>query len=108
MEWDTQIEAGKTGLVLTPHGVEQLRAAYPHAVGKLAHCLVDNPLLSREMLALAAERMNPAHVECRGADGLNGGEFAIASPVADSAAETIRQIDKAGRWVMLRFAEQLP
>ncbi len=108
MEWSTQIAAGTTGPVLTPDGVARLRAAYPLTTGVLTHCLSDHPLLSREMLALAAERMNPAHVECRAADGANGGEFAHATRIADSAAETIRQIDRAGRWVMLRFAEQLP
>lgn len=94
--------------MLTPQGVEQLRAVYPLQAGILRHCLTDHPLLSREMLALAAERMDPAHVECRAADGSNGGEFAHATRIAGSAAETIRQIDQAGRWVMLRFAEQLP
>lgn len=108
MEWSTQIEAGTVGPVLTADGVEQLRAVYPLKTGVLSHCLADHPLLSREMLALAAQRMNPAHVECRAADGANGGEFAMAAPVANSAAETIRQIDRAGRWVMLRRAEQLP
>ncbi len=108
MELSTQIRAGTVGPVLTPDGVEQLRAVYPLKTGILAHCLTDHPLLSREMLALAAQRMDPAHVECRAGDGTNGGEFLHASRVAESAAETIRQIDQAGRWVMLRFAEQLP
>ena len=101
-------QAWHGGPVLSPDGVEQLRAVYPLKTGVLNHCLSDHPLLSREMLALAAQRMNPAHVECRAGDGTNGGEFLHATRIGDSAAETIRQIDRAGRWVMLRFAEQLP
>jgi hypothetical protein len=108
MEWNPRIVAGPAEPVLTPEGVEQLRSAYPLSTVKLTHFLADHPLLKPEMLAMAAERMNPAHVECRVADGQNGAGFAMAAPVADSAAETIRQIDQAGRWVMLRFAEQLP
>lgn len=108
MEWSTQIEAGTAGPVLTPEGVEQLRAVYPLRTGILNHNLSDHPLLSREMLALAAQRMNPANVECRAGDGTNGGEFVHASRIGDSAVETIRQIDQAGRWVMLRMVEQLP
>jgi hypothetical protein len=108
MEWNSQIAAGTAGPVLTAAGVEQLRRIYPLQTGILSHHLTDHPLLTREMLALAAQRMDPAHVECRASDGSNGGEFAHASRIADSAAETIRQIDQAGRWVMLRFAEQLP
>lgn len=108
MNWGSPIAADKAGPVLTDQGVDQLRAAYPLAITKLTHCLVDHPLLSREMLALAAERMDPEFVECRTCDAVNGEGFAKAPPMADSAAETIRNIDKAGRWVMLRFAEQLP
>lgn len=108
MEWGAHIETGTTGPVLTHDGIDQLRAVYPLSAGILEHCLVDHPLLSIEMLALAAERMNPAHVECRTANASNGEDFAMAVPVAQSPAETIRQIDRAGRWVMLRFAEQLP
>lgn len=108
MELSRLIEAATAGPVLTPDGVGRLRVAYPHSTGKLTHYLTENPLLSREMLALAAERMNPADVECRAANGRNGGAFPMAAAVADSPAETIRQIDRAGRWVMLRHAEQLP
>lgn len=108
MDGSTQIASRTAGRVLTSEGAEQLRAVYPLRTGILTHCLTDHPLLSREMLALAAQRMDPAHVECRAADGANGGEFVHATRIADSAAETIRQIDRAGRWVMLRFVEQLP
>lgn len=108
MEWAKATTANATIPVLSADGMERLRAIYPNSTGTLTHCLVDHPLLSLEQLALAAERMNPAHVECRVANGQNGGEFAMAVPLGESPAETIRQIDRAGRWVMLRFAEQLP
>lgn len=108
MDLSPTLQAGTAGPVLTAEGVEQLRAIYPLRTGVLTHTLTDHPLLSREMLAMAAQRMDPAHVECRAGDGTNGGAFLHVSRIADSAAETIRQIDQAGRWVMLRFAEQLP
>lgn len=108
MEWAKKIAADAASPVLTVDGMERLRALYPHFSGTLTHCLVDHPLLSLEQLALASERMNPTHVECRAADGQNGGEFSIAVPVGENPADTIRQIDRAERWVMLRFAEQLP
>lgn len=108
MDWSKPTAAEPAVTVLTPTGLDQLRAVYPHQVGRLCHALSDHPLLTREHLALAAERMNPAHVECRVAGAVNGGQFAMAAPVDQSPGETIRQIDRAGRWVMLRFAEQLP
>lgn len=108
MEWVKVTTADAASPVLSKDGMERLRVLYPHSTGILTHCLVDHPLLSFEQLALASERMNPAHVECRVADGQNGGEFSMAVPVGENPADTIRQIDRAGRWVMLRFAEQLP
>ena len=108
MQLQAHIKPRSVGPVLTELGLEQLRSVYPLQIGVLAHSLADHPLLSREMLALAVERMDPAHVECRAMDSTNGGEFSMARPLRDSPAETIRQIDEAGRWVMLRFAEQLP
>lgn len=108
MELQNRIEAAPAGEVLTARGLEQFSAAYPPHIAVLEHALAGHPLLSREMLALAAERMDPVHVECRASDSRNGEGFAMAGKIADSPAETIRQIDRVGRWVMLRFAEQLP
>jgi hypothetical protein len=108
MDWGQHIAAQPALPVLTPQGLEQLAAVYPHQVGVVQHALTDHPLLTFEHLALAVARMNPAHVECRSAGAVNGGAFAMAAPVDQSPAETIRQIGQAGRWVMLRFAEQLP
>ena len=58
MEWSAQIEAGTADPVLTAEGVEQFRGVYPIRTGILSHRLTGHPLLSREMLALAAQRMN--------------------------------------------------
>lgn len=87
---------------------ERLAAGFPLAPVRLAHNLSGHPLLSFDMLALAAERMDPAHVECRQSRNANGAPFAFADQPGSSPAETIRAIAGAGRWVMLRFAEQLP
>lgn len=86
----------------------RLAAALPLETVRLRHSLANDPLLSLDMLALAVTRMNPQHVECRQSRNSNGGPFAIAGKSPLDAAETIRKIGQSNRWVMLRFAEQLP
>ncbi|MDE2563505.1 MAG: cupin-like domain-containing protein [Sphingomonadales bacterium] len=86
----------------------QFARAYPSASAGFAHELAGHPLLGLEALADAAARMDPRHVEVRAADNRNGEEFAFAAPEGAGAPDTIRAIGKAGRWVMLRFVEQLP
>lgn len=94
--------------VLGRGALPTLAEAFPLHPAVFAHNLAGHPLLSFDMLALAAMRMDPAHVECRGSANINGGGFAMAELPGSDAAQTIREIGKAGRWVMLRFAEQLP
>jgi hypothetical protein len=108
MDLSAQIAVGQNTAILTGEGLAQLRALYPLCAGKLAHSLSGHPLFEPAVLALLAERMDPALVECRAAQNRNGEGFAMAEPTAGSAAETIRQIDTAGRWIMLRNAETLP
>jgi hypothetical protein len=59
MKWSAQIEAGTAGPVLTAEGVEQRRGVYPLRTGILFDRLTDHLLLSREILALAAQRLKP-------------------------------------------------
>jgi hypothetical protein len=94
--------------VLGRGALPTLAEAFPQHPSVFAHNLAGHPLLSLDMLALAARRMDPAHVECRGSANVNGGGFAMADLHESDAAHTIREIDRAGCWVMLRFAEQLP
>ncbi|MDE2436517.1 MAG: cupin-like domain-containing protein, partial [Sphingomonadales bacterium] len=74
----------------------------------MRHLLVGHPLLTLDALADAAGRMRAEHVEVRRAANRNGERFAFADGDDLSPAHTIRAIADAGRWVMLRFAEQLP
>jgi hypothetical protein len=94
--------------VLGPEALPVLAEAFPLRPAVFAHNLADHPLLSLDMLALAAGRMNPAHVECRQSANANGAGFAMTAAESAGPAATIRAIDRAGCWVMLRFAEQLP
>ena len=95
-------------LAFDPAGLERLAELYPLMPGKLPHGLVGHPLLTLDALADASMRMNPAHVECRQAENRNGEEFAFAESPEATVGETVRNIAGSGRWVMLRFAEQLP
>ncbi|MBS0480985.1 MAG: cupin-like domain-containing protein [Proteobacteria bacterium] len=88
--------------------VSALSRLYPNSSGKLRHLLCGHPLLSLEALADAAPRMRPDYVEVRNAANRNGEPFAFAEQGDSDPATTIRTIATANRWVMLRFAEQLP
>ncbi|WP_169829139.1 cupin-like domain-containing protein [Tsuneonella mangrovi] len=100
----TRPQVGPAGLV----ELTGLAESFPLRPHRLRHALVDHPLLTRAALAEAAMRMDPTLVECRRADNRNGEEFAFADRLDGGAAAVIREIETAGRWVMLRFAEQLP
>ncbi len=94
--------------ILGDDALDALAAAYPLQPACFGHSLAHHPLLTLEALAQAAERMDPARVECRESSNSNGGEFAFAGNQFGTAADTIRNIETARRWVMLRFAETLP
>lgn len=93
---------------LPAESVARFAALYPGDSGKLHHDLADHPLLGLQALAEAATRMDPATVECRMAKNHNGAGFAFADEDQPAAADVIAAIARAGRWVMLAKAEQLP
>jgi hypothetical protein len=72
------------------------------------HSLVENPLLSLEAIARLADALPPESVWRRRGDrdvGVAGeGEEVDSGP----PSETIKNIHSNGRWVMLRFIEQVP
>jgi Cupin superfamily protein len=108
MEWQA-IGSGHQPLArFGRESLEALARAYPMATGRLRHALADHPLLSFDALAEASRAMNPAHVEVRQAANRNGGGFPFAAGEARDPARVIREIERSGCWVMLRFVEQLP
>ncbi|WP_338466555.1 cupin-like domain-containing protein [Novosphingobium sp. ZN18A2] len=101
-------ERGAASAALDDTAQAQFARLYPAVSGRFSHLLAGHPLLTTDALADAATRMNPRHVEVRAAKNRNGEEFAFAAPAGCGPHDTIRAIGEAGRWVMLRFVEQLP
>jgi len=85
----------------------RLAAAYPRVSCRLTHGLVGHPLLTIDALAEASQRLDPALVECRRANGRNGEEFSHLAPKGGSVAAAIRAMREAACWVMLRGTEGL-
>lgn len=101
-----EFEPGQASPAFAKEACTQFAGAFPLDPAVFRHSLTDHPLLSLEMLALAAARLKPERVECRNSATTEGHGFTHAVTV--DVAETIRNIGREGRWVMLRFAEQLP
>lgn len=83
-------------------------AAYPDAPAMLTHELAGHPLLSREALAVLAERMPVDRIE------YNLGSLPLGVRPEDTpdngltVGETIRTIDRNGSWVVLKNVERDP
>ncbi|MEZ5707852.1 MAG: cupin-like domain-containing protein [Blastomonas sp.] len=81
---------------------------YPEAPHKLVHGLHDHPLLEREALARLAESMPASSIE------YNLGDLPIGIDPDDVPAngmgigDTIRQIDSANSWAVIKNIEQDP
>ena len=83
-------------------------AAYPEQPGLLTHGLCDHPLLQFDALAALAQRIRPIDAEYNRGDlpvGLDPNETPANGL---SIAETIRQIEQCGSWMVLKFVEQDP
>lgn len=82
-------------------------ASYPEGATKLTHDLVDHPLLEREALAALAQDLSPRSVEYNRGDlplGVTGKPEATGLSIGD----TIRNIDTANSWAVLKNIEQNP
>lgn len=82
-------------------------ASYPEGPHKLTHDLFAHPLLELDALAMLAERLNGRSVE------YNHGDLPIGltekPPVpAKTIGDTIREIDTANSWAVLKNIEQDP
>lgn len=81
-------------------------AAYPETPAKFAHELTGHPLLTLPALVDLAARLDPADVE------YNPGKLPIGIAAEDipapalSVADTIRAIEEADSWMVLKFIEK--
>jgi hypothetical protein len=88
-----------------PSSLSQLAEAYPEAPMRIAHDLVGHPLLTLDRLVALAQRLPADAVE------YNQGNLPIGIdpkdiPVSElSAADTIRDIETNGAWMVLKFIE---
>lgn len=94
--------------IFPPATLDRFETLYPRLPGKLAHLLVDHPLLTLDALARLAERLPTGSVE------YNSGQLPIGIAPDDVPApqlgvsETIRNIGNSGSWVALKRIEQVP
>jgi len=75
---------------------------------KVRHALVDHPFLTLESIAELSDRLPAESVWRRAGDRAVNVAAAGEDPDLGPPSETIRDIENNGRWVMLRFIEQVP
>lgn len=81
---------------------------YPARAGKLAHALTAHRLMTLEALATLAETLPADSVEWNPSDLPIGIDPADVPRARCSVGETIRAIDSAASWVVLKRIEQVP
>ena len=102
------IIAPEHGGVFQRDTLAKFRACYPNSAAKLRHNLLDDPLLDLSALVELSQALGEANVE------YNPGDLPIGIDPADvpeaklSAADTIRSIEDAGAWMVLKRIEQHP
>ncbi|MEO1044059.1 MAG: cupin-like domain-containing protein [Pseudomonadota bacterium] len=97
------------GALFDAASLTRFAACYPEQAHSLHHSLAAHPLLEREALAELAMRLPEAAIE------YNRGDLPVASAEAGSdianglsIADTIRNIDNANSWAVLKNIEQNP
>ncbi|WP_295640090.1 cupin-like domain-containing protein [Novosphingobium sp.] len=94
--------------VFTPEAKNGLETAYPARATRLTHRLTSHPLLDLEALVTLAAALPPEAVE------YNPGKLPIGIAPEDvpapelGVAETIRSIEQAGAWMVLKRIESHP
>jgi quercetin dioxygenase-like cupin family protein len=102
--WNGQM----AGNIFTDEALSALAEAYPVRPAKLTHGLLSNPLLDLEALVDLAAQLPTDSIE------YNPGKLPIGIrpedvPAPDrSPVETIRAIEQAGAWMVLKRIEQVP
>lgn len=92
--------------VFPPEALATFRAAYPLSPAKLTHRLLSHPLLELGAIAELATRLDSGSIE------YNPGNLPIGIAPEDvpkpalSVADTIRAIEDAGAWMVLKRIEQ--
>ncbi|MEW9855855.1 transcriptional regulator [Novosphingobium sp. M1R2S20] len=93
--------------VFPPAARQTFAASYPEVPHVLPHTLDHHPLLEREALAALAESLPPASIEYNAGDqpiGIDGKPAPTGIPIG----ETIRRIESANSWAVLKNVEQDP
>lgn len=94
-----------TAISFPPDALTALSEAYPERAVKLTHGLVDHPLLTLDAIVDLATRLPASQVE------YNSGNLPIGIDPADiprpslSVADTIRDIEANGAWMVLKLIE---
>ena len=91
-----------------PAALAALADSYPEAPVLLRHGLADHPLLQLDALAALAGRIRPIDAEYNRGDVPVGLDPDETPANGLSIAETIRQIEQCGSWMVLKFVEQDP
>lgn len=102
-----QSVATATGAVFPAQAREKFSASYPETPHKLEHALGQHPLLELEALAQMAESLPEKSIEFNRGDlpiGVDGKPGATGL----SIGETIRTIETANSWAVLKNIEQVP
>lgn len=86
----------------------ELEQAYPESPIKLRHGFTSHPLLERDALAQMAEALPAASVEYNRGDVPTGLGDQPAPSNGLSIGETIRRIEDANSWAVLKNIEQVP
>jgi hypothetical protein len=82
------------------------RANFGHTPFKIRHSLVGHPLLTLDSLVELSRRLPEHHVKFNSGHIPIGTRLYTAATTGLSAQETIRSIDKAGSWMVLKYVEQ--
>jgi hypothetical protein len=92
----------------TENDLARLREHYPEKPGKLAHRLLDHPLLTLESLVELGKRLPRSSVEYNAGDLPYGVEPDAVGHTGLSVEDTIRRIEECGSWMVLKNVDQDP
>ena len=97
-----------TAQLFPHHALALLETAYPELPAKLSHSLTDHPLLSLDAIVALAGRLSSSNVEYNAGDLPIGIEASAIPKFSLSIAETVRDIEANGAWMVLKQIEQDP